>query len=821
MSHILSGLILLSTLMISGLAFYSGQIREQDSKCFDKSTYLLRPGESLEIAVPAGQEHIRLTTMLALNEKSKQMLAVPYFEYSFKITWKNPKGIQLSENTYFERSPERPFGTRQILSTSPRNTRLSDIPIAKTGGYLQINLSGLPGGAKYLLVQGFQKKLRSEFDAQRLSLAPSEYLRQKLLSRTGISQWSELSVAERQNLVRYEWTALLSKSKNATRKRLTFCSSPLNESERKTASQALAPGRKIAFNFNGPVQLSLEVENPGNGFSEYLVTSRGIRQLIPEPEQLKNKRLYQISEKGPYSVIFHNESDFKKNFLVSIPGHQFSSGFGKTLMIPTSLLKPEQKNPGQELLLGPEQKTLYLPLAGGPQKSRVRFDIRGQSPSDILRLTLRSRLDHPADRRSREASVLAYDLQNKLIWSFSTSFTSPPSSFEILATPEKNWVSETIYRYISGLSNIYRLDVISEDEIFPGLSVAGAVKGDYSHYQVPDFLLQGLSGPVYLRYADHTPGRWHPIKASVSENPEESPPVFGMTAVTRFEPNNEEPEGNIPTHFPEKNRIYQTLTPQKPPAKVYFLEPAPPSFQGLVHCPFLPSNKSQIFILSQESLRKTGQSLSAQLWAPPEATGQRFSVSTDQKLWKEGALRQNVLKLQSLRYQPVTSVLYQGPESTRLWVQTYQSTGVCNNPHRSVTGFYLPPGARIHYKIKKTWHQQFLSFGGFSAKSSRILVRVDRGKPWLANGVFKYELKPVQTLTLIPQNQFGWNSTSGAEKVPRLSNKAMFLSDALTKGTHMVSVKNLSSHELFLRVALESLDTGGIPDTPEIKWRKK
>ena len=671
------------------------------------------------------------------------------------------------------------------------------------------------------MVQGFQKKLRSEFDAQRLSIAPSDFLQKKLLSRTAISQWSELSADERKNLVRYEWIALLSKSKKARRKRLTFCSSPLNESERKTASQTLEPGRKIAFNLNGPVRLTLEADHLEDGFSEYLVTSRGISQLIPEPESENHKRLYQITEKGPYSVIFHNESDFQKKFSVSVPEHQFSSGFGKTLMIPASLLRPERTDHTQDLLLGPEIKTLYLPLAGGPDKHRVRFHIRGQSPSDSLRLTLRARLEGPRDKKPREVSVHAYKNPDQLIWSFSTSFSSPPSPFERLTTQNNNWVSDTVYRYMSGLNDIDTLEITSEEEVFPGLSVSGARKGDYRHYRVPDFLAQGLSGPMRFRYGDHTPGKWHPLKPAVQHHPEQKQRFLAMSAVTRFDPDTEDRKDTAPFHVTEKGREYQSLTPEKPPATIYFLEPAPPAFQGLVHCPFEPSGSPQVFILSKDSLKKTGQSLSAQLWAPTEATGKAFSVSPDQKPWKDGTIRQNILKLSSLRYQPVSSILFQGPDASTLWVQTYQSTSVCNNPHRSVTGYYLPPGARIHYRINKTWHQQFLSFGGFSKKTTRILVQVDRGRPWLANGVFRYELKPVQTLTLEPQNQSGWNSTSVTEKVPRLSNKAMFLSDALTKGSHLVTVKNLSSHQMFLRVALESQDSDDLPEPPELKWRKK
>ena len=791
MGRLLSLVLFTASLAILLAALRLDKRNEDPAECRSWSAHSLEQGQDIEFLLLAGSEPIVLHSRLRLDGSEDDQAS---YDYALQVSWIDSNSKLVKAEVHWEQSWAL---ARAESTTAKRTTRLLPGPLAKTGGKLRVKAHTLPKRTLVAFVRAYQRKARTVIERKRLALALSEGLRRRSSERLGFASWSELTYSEREESLTYLWQTLPPLDHSLEKTKLWDCADEWERKQANLARQTLRPGRSLALSLRGPLRARLIGEAAIESLRFKFVGEQGAVRT----KQTRDRHEATIDFLDEEVFSFHVENRGKRaiSFRVALSRARSAPSFGLARMIPRSWVR--NSDPETSFFARPEQRNLRLPRIGPQDRHPLVFGLRGHASQDVIRLSIRATLRSTSDKMKRRVSLHALDSAGKELWARSAEFLPNSTGYE-RGISEHDWLSEPVVFYVSGLENVGQIMVDSADELFVGLSVKGAEKGDPLLYREPEI----AEDRARLRYAFNPLRSWHGLRPRNWAALEQSKQVAELSAMVRLEDDsNGSPARGSPTSA--QSRSYQSLDPSgsRGAAPLFLrtmISPSPTITR--IHCRFRPSPRPRAFRYGAIAARTMEGQLPGRIWSLGRALGKPYTIEFGEQAWKRGRLRQTLTRLRSARQGPVRRIRFTGPRGAELWLETASQSLPCAQPYRAVRAHLLEPGAELLFDIATQGRSRLLSFSGFARDSTTLEVVVDGGSPRLKPGLFQQLMLATQELTLPLREERVLVADRPTRQLSVLESKAVVLGASLEAATHQVRVRNIGSSAVYLRTALES-----------------
>ncbi len=858
--------------------------------------YEVQAGQTIDLVVPASAGRLKVVSIGIIEpDAAGEINTLPDIAYGFRMQWLDPDGQIVLTEELAERAGVRPVSPhtprRQIHAFIPgsvellSDVRLTFVPgneLLPRGGVLR--LQSLRGNPR-LLVRIFFEQRRDTLAVRRSAITPTRRDRRTVERRTHIPSWSYLTLGERQEVLSRQWRSAevvavhameQAQSDSHRTRRVMLNRARVDRKAAEAASQALAPGRAVAFNFVGPLTVWL---SGGASVGRLLArvvaavpdvggTSTPARMVPDTPLGFLGEThawKIEINQQGPVALHLENPDTEEAadsavvHFLLSVPGAHRQALVGNDVALPAGRImsigidtrKHASDQPGHpghpdHLVLMPQWTHLRLYTAGGGEGSRVTYEVGGLV-DEPLRITLRAVGRRARDVQRRDVDLRIelreVDAQGRSVGSFHKDLQLTLSRYETLTDVRGNGrvlseaihpdpildptearrsrlVSEPLVIYYVGGRGASRLEITADVPIAVSASV---YDGPGSARNAIRQLPTGLRSRYGLQ-----PGQtWSRLTAANEEAMRSSTGAWStwgrsamLTANVRLdlEPREEETS-------PADPRTYSSLRPTSSSRRVtgqVWLVPHQRRNRPLhLYCGYAPRNEAQPF--ADSGAGSLSDPIKGIIWTPTPALGQHFTIALDDSAGEIRSLRdrlhQRVTPITMHRTRQVRSVRFRAPPGAYLWLRTFGTGTGCPRPHRPVRVYPLEPQETMQVVARKTMHRQLITIGGLASVAVDVRLRLDEGELKRRGGILDACTVAERVLSLDVTDASATPVADPNRPARVLKSTAVRLAEDLANGNYSVELQNLGETLAFFWLGLETSDIRGIAETtPDLRW---
>lgn len=765
----------------------------------------LAPGEEIDLLLPADAPRVRLVTRALLPPEVDVPPGDP-FEYAVDTAW-----IDDADHTRMARRFHEQTGISELPSptatpwrnawlpndertvTDDRVTLLPGGRVLPEGGRLRVSA---PEEGPALLIRAYGEEYLGTVDASLVLFGPTAFLRDQLLRRVGFPTWELLHRGERAALSDTVWRTLRpsrAESEHIQPRWLMRSDFRLSLDEQRLGGATLPPGRKVALNLVGPVEVRVSGDPSAAALEASLITAlEGDLEVRPgRPLGLQGEtfaRRYLLPA-GPVSLVLSNPTDEAIGpFLYSVDGAHPEQLFGYTEGAHLAdLAPPTAPEPPQAVLIAPEWNRLDA-FAVGPDLPPLAWEGSWPAEGDVLRLLVRAHLDDFEDRAPRVVEVVARDAAGQVVWTDATAVVPEPTPFEYVIG-DRGPLGEPAEVYIPVDARIARIEIDSSASLAVMLHARGAPQGD------PDLYPLG-STDVRVRYPRRPVSQWRSLQPA--EPAAAVAHAVQVAANVRLEP---DPWADGTT------RHYTSVEPSGWRAAWgrTWLLPADleDPRERLLYCRQGPGDAP--FARGPEAVERLDGVLAGALWSPGDAAlGEPWRVELDDRPWQAGRLLQRVYRFRTGRTGPRSTARLVGPPGTTLWLRTWGTPGeACPDPWRALRAWPLDPGETMTFEVGRTMPRQLFVLGGLASDHTVLQVTVDDGGGVLATGLHGAWTRRERELELAPTGEQGVLLDDPATRAQVLEPRGIVLASNLADERYRITVQNTSGGRVHVRAALQ------------------